>query len=39
MPGAVQVLCSAQASRQSRRTRPPPGHIRLHSASSSVQVL
>src|SRR5215475_10799096 len=37
--GAVQVLRSAQALRQSRRACPPSGHVRLHSASCSVQVL
>src|SRR5262245_11868102 len=38
-PGAVHVLRSAQASRQSRRPWPPSGHVRLHSASCAVQVL
>src|SRR5262245_51967886 len=38
-PGAVQVLRSAQAVRQSRRAWPPSGHVRLHSASCAVQVL
>src|SRR5262249_47671171 len=38
-PGAVHVLRSAQAVRQSRRPCPPPGHVRLHSASCAVQVL
>src|SRR5262245_62740119 len=37
-PGAVHVLRSAQAVRQSWRPCPPPGHVRLHSASCSVQV-
>src|SRR4029453_1351220 len=38
-PGAVQVLRSAQAARQSRRPWPPPGHVRLHAASCCVQAL
>jgi hypothetical protein len=38
-PGAVQVLRSAQAARQSRRAWPLPGHVRLHAASSRVQAL
>jgi hypothetical protein len=38
-PGAVQVLRSAQAVRQSRRPCPPPGQVRLHSASCCLQVL
>jgi len=38
-PGAVQVLRSAQAARQSRRPGPPSGHVRLHSASCCAQRL
>jgi hypothetical protein len=38
-PGAVQVLRSVQATRQSRRPWPLPGHVRLHSRSCCVQVL
>ena len=38
-PGAVHVLRSVQAARQSRRPCPPPGHVRLHSASCCVQLL
>src|SRR5262249_14273344 len=38
-PGAAQVLRFAQASRQSRRSRPVAGHIRLHSVNCCAQVL
>ena len=37
--GAVQVLRSAQAARQSRRPGPRLGHVRLHSASCCAQLL
>src|SRR5262245_11585932 len=38
-PGAVQLLRSAQAARQSLRPWPPPGHVCLHASSCCVQVL